>query len=313
MYNYELLSESMEHLKPLKDAMGAWNSKHYDHGSAGDYSATTLINPPRIAQLQKRHRAGLSLPLSSQFSAFFGTAMHDLYEKSLTGKPEYLLEQRVSDVISDRKITGQFDILLDGRHLFDLKTTKAWKKVFDPDLEEWHQQQNIYAALLRRNGFEIDSLNLIVHYVDWTRNMAMRDKKYPQESAVGYRLEMWNEQAAEDYLRERIEIHKAYEETPDDDLPPCTRKERWERDTVYALMKNKSVKRATKLYQSLNDAINDGLTRKGHGADSFVEVRYARRTRCDDWCDCNKFCNVYQDYMSRLQNDNLNEYYPLIP
>ena len=315
-YNPIVSRESMDHIIPLKQVIHDWNTGHYDHEEAGDYSATDLINPPRIVQLRKRHRDDLKLSIASQINAFFGTAVHDIYEKTLGKLKEYTVEQRIKTTINDRIITGKFDILLNNKHIYDIKTTKTWKKVFDPTLKEWHEQQNIYAYLLATTGITVESLNIIAHYYDWVENMALRNKEYPSDSVVEYSLTLWKPADIYDFISERLELHKNSEALSDDDLPACSREDRWERfddgsTMQFALFRNKEAKRATKLFTNLEEAIATGRVTKNHGSDSFVEIRYAQRKRCQKYCDVSHHCNHFQEYLQQVNTGTLNDYVPL--
>lgn len=321
MYKFKSVKQSMDDIVPLKDALDVWDSSHYDSAEAGDYSATTLINPPRIVQLRKRHSDDLEIATSSRINAFFGTAVHDEYEKLLSTKDNYELENRIKTTIQDRVITGKFDILKlngDTCNLYDIKTTKTWKLVFDPELRDWHEQLNIYAMLLRSLGYVVESINVIVHYYDWLKNMALRDRNYPQESVIEYSLSLWPEKRVREFVESRLALHIPNETVPDESLPECSREDRWERfpngDTIkYALLKTRESKRATRVFGSLDEAISYGQSNKGFGKESVIEVRYAERTRCEHYCEVSKHCNHFQEYIKRKSNNTLNDYIPLYP
>jgi len=232
----------------------------------------------------------------------------------------YIIDNCPSGAPDYRLLSGRFDVLYKpkggGNHLYDIKTANVWKVLFDPDLEEWHNQQNLYAWLLRERGRVLDSINIVCFFKDWKQGAALRDKKMPQNQVVEYNLKMWTQQQQEAYLRDRMEIHIAEEETPDNDLPPCSRKDRWERfpdgsRVQYALLKTKTAKRATRVLATLEDALTYAKGAKGFGNDSWIEVRYAKRTRCEEYCGINQFCNHYEAYCAKQETGTLNEYISL--
>lgn len=302
--------------KPLIDALKI-HAGHYQ--SFGDYSVTTLINPPRLVALQKRYQDRLDPPPESQVASFIGTGVHRYFEHCLQSfkimDSRYELERGISEKIADRLITGTFDILYDNSHIYDIKTCKVWKLIFDPNMEEWTQQQNMYAYLLHLRGIDVKTINVIAVYLDWIEGNAIRDRKsYPQQNVVEYKLNLWPWQETEIFLNERLALHKACEKLDDEELPECSRSERWERheggaQVKYAVMKNKQAKRATRVFVDSNEAVDYFKSNKSLNSSSFIEIRYARRKRCEKYCSANMFCDHYIEYTGALEGNSLNDYW----
>jgi len=77
-------------------------------------------------------------------------------------------------------------------------------------------------------------------------------------------------------------------------------------------MKNAKANRAMKLVKTnIEDAFKEVQSMKGITKDSFIEVRYAQRTRCENWCSVKNYCNDYKSYAAAKQNNTLNDYIPL--
>ena len=283
--------------------------------SSGDYSVTSLITPPRIVRLQKRYADVVPLDPSSMVAGMMGTAVHEYVEKYLRlwlkkhQYKEYRMEEELKLTVLDRLISGRYDIL-DGSNLWDIKNVKTWKLIFDPNFKEFHEQQNLYAYLFYKDkGIELDTINILAFYKDWIAGTAKRDKDYPQSQVVEYELEMWPRAIQEEFLIDRLQLHKVEEDTPDDELPICSRDERWERHqggaTVhYAIMKNPKSKRATRVLKTgtLDDAVTMANCMKGMSRDSFIEVRYAKPKRCVDYCSINSYCKFYKNWKSKRGN-----------
>lgn len=289
--------------------------------SFGDYSVTDLINPPRVVILNKRHKHEVIPPASSVIAAVMGTGIHNEIERLLkmaqVTDPRYMLERSVMDVfeVNDeerRLITGRFDILYDMKKMTDIKTAKTWKKVFDPGMIDWHNQQNLYAYLLHRRGVDVESINILCFYKDWMQGNALRDRNYPQSQVCEYNLTLWPFEDTGMYLMNQLARLVDCEHLADDELPSCTRDERWERfpqgvTVQYAIMKNAKAKRANKVCTSMDDAVAYARSSKGLSAESFIEVRYAARKRCETYCAINGFCNDYKAYEALKLNGNLND------
>jgi hypothetical protein len=227
--------------------------------------------------------------------------MHGVFEDNLRLAaildPKYEVERSIFDKINDRVIAGRFDILYDGKDLWDIKTCATWKTIFDPDMVEWHEQLNMYAYLLARRGVEIETINILAVYKDWRKMMALRDRNYPQEQVIAYQLDLWDYEVTEDYVRKRIDLMIENEMVDDVFLPFCTSEDMWEKPTKYACMKDKRVQRASRVFDSREEAESYMQTSKTMAGDSaFIEVRKGERTRCKDYCEVAEYCNQYQEF-----------------
>lgn len=181
---------------------------------------------------------------------------------------------------------------------------KVWKYVFDPGMEEWHKQLNIYAHLLRSRGLDIRSLNIIAIYLDWQRQRSYRGgENYPPQPVMEYELSMWEPERAERFLCDRVELMKSAEDVSDEALPACTEEETWQRHengkpVVYAIMPGSDATRATKLCDTLEEARAFAAERKVK-AGSFIEARYASAKRCEEYCSVRSVCSQFAAYAAR--------------
>ena len=312
--------EIMEHIKILQHVAEMERERY---SSSGDYSVTEIIDPPRLVRLRKRYGSEVIQPLSSVIASMMGTAMHEYFEKYLkkwvfkTGYEGYSFEKQLEAEVLGRRLSGRYDIR-DNLDLIDLKTCKVWKKVFDPNLKEWTEQQNCYAYLLAESmNVEIKRLLITAVYKDWQEGQSLRNPDYPNDQIEEYELTKWPHVTTKQFIEGRMMLHIAAEDLEDDKLPACTRDERWERfngghQVEYAIMKNSKSNRAMKLVKTnIEDAFKEVQSIKGITKDSFIEVRYAQRTRCENWCSVKDYCNDYKSYAAAKQNNSLNDYIPL--
>lgn len=288
---------------------------------SGDYSVTDIITPPRIVHLKKRYGDIVQPPVEGAISSIIGTAIHEYFEKYLElwcDKHEYegySLEEQVMIERQGRKISGRYDIR-EGTILSDLKSIKVWKLIFDPDLDEYHEQQNLYRLLLKLDkGIEITELNIVAIYKDWQESNALRDRNYPQQQMIEYALQLWNYEYAENFLDTKLKTLIECEELKDEDLPVCSREDRWERhqggETIhYGILKNRKAKRATKVVKggSLDNAIGIANGMKGMTKDSVIEIRYAVPKRCQKYCDINEYCSFWKEWSKKNKIGEVNDY-----
>jgi hypothetical protein len=264
----------------------------YSKGKA-HLSATQLLNSPKIVALTKKFEDELEQDVSDMVWSIFGTAIHGVLEH---GKDEnHIVEERLHTTFDGWRISGAIDLQiitgLDKISIRDYKTTSAWAVMNEK--YEWEQQLNIYAWLVETVKLQIvDSVGIVAIIRDWSRRDAARNPDYPQSPVKEIPITLWPYQKREDFISERISKHSECEfhmET-DEELPPCTPEEMWEKPTTWALKKKGGV-RAIKVYDTQEEA-EAVLDPKVHE----IEVRLGSRTRCESFCPVNTYCQQWRDY-----------------
>ena len=314
----------IQRAKPLDDIVVLQRVAEMErdrYKKSGDYSVTDLINPPRTVHLKKRYGHLVQPPLEGAIASMMGTAIHEYFEKYLElwidkyDYDGYRLEEQVQVERQGRKISGRYDIR-EGTQLYDLKSIKVWKLIFDPNFDEYHEQQNLYRLLVKLDkGVELEGLNIIAIYKDWQEGNALRDGNYPQNQMIEYSLNVWPYEDTEKFLDEKLAELIRCEELKDEDLPVCSRDDRWERhqggETIhYGILKNRKAKRATKVVRGgdLDQALVVARGMPGMTKDSVIEVRYALPKRCVKYCDVNEHCSFWQGWCQKNDKGAVNDY-----
>ena len=81
-----------------------------------------------------------------------------------------------------------------------------------------------------------------------------------------------------------------------DNPPVCTKKERWQRDATYALMR-KDRKRAVRLFHGPRDQAEAALMEAmrtsppWESKQYYIETRQAEPVRCLDFCEVQTYCD----------------------
>ena len=261
------------------------------HNEPGQLSATTLLNGMKKIQLTDRHWESLEDDVADRFNAIIGTAVHDLLQK-YEGQNEFT-EEQMSFELDGVTVTGKIDNynMKDGI-ISDYKTAKVWKVMFN-DYDGWYKQGMIYAWLLRKNGFEAKTCRFIAMLNDHSAAEAQRDSSYPQKPMCVYEFSVTDEKLAEieAFIKAKIADYNKCKDLSDDEIPPCTPKERWDKPTKYAVMKAGN-KKASKVFETVEDA-NQMVSEKGSAYS--VEMRPGESTRCLAYCLCKNFCNFHRD------------------
>jgi hypothetical protein len=271
--------------RPLYDAL-----VHDSYYHEGSISATGLIKSPREYQLCKRHDDEVVKDATDNIWSLMGSIGHNIIERENVG--EGLKEERLYMDIKGWKLAGKPDLWMAPDSLHDYKFTSVWVYIMDRAKIEWEQQLNIYAYMMTDAGFPVKNLYVNAIFRDWQKSKAKREKNYPQVGYKRYKMKLWSNTEQRDYINERVELHQSLELVDDDLLPECTPEQRWESETVYAVMKNGN-KRSTKNCKNIEMAEKYIAAHKD-GSKMYVDTRVGESRKCIDYCDAAPFCNQWR-------------------
>lgn len=269
-----------------------------DEYSAGDcdISCTTLIGPARINALRKLHGHEIVEDASDRIWSLFGQVVHSILERADVGNDSVVAEKRLFAEVNGWRISGQLDRFnKETGVLDDYKTTSVYSVMGDLK-EDWIDQLNVLAYLCRRDGLDVKSLRIVAILRDWSRAKLRQNKDgtYPVQNVVMLDIPLLPDDEVEDYICERIDIHRsAIECERQEDIPYCTEMERWQAPTTFAVMKKADSKRARKLFADYAEA-NDYRIATGS---ALIVERPAVAKRCELYCPVASFCdcNPYKD------------------
>ena len=266
----------------------------YDGDPTAFCSASTVIKSPKEAILLMRHGDEIVEDASSKIWSLLGSAVHKILEVG-EGKND-LAEERLSVLIHGKKITGKFDIFIDGV-IHDYKVTSVWTLTYNDDnFKKWTEQLNIYAYMLRQAGFEVKGLQVNAILRDWSTGKAEREWDYPKTQVQQIKLRLWSEEEQLEFLKKRVGLLLGYINVDDDDIPVCSPEDRWEKPSKYALMK-KGRKSAVKVYGSKEEC-QTGLDEKSFSDPKnvyYMEERPSIPLKCKEYCPVKEFCNFWKE------------------
>jgi hypothetical protein len=276
----------------------------YDAGDS-DISVTRLISPPRKVALEKLHADEITEDAADRIFSLFGQIPHAIVERAAV--EGYLAEGRVSAEVLGWKVSGAFDIYDEERAcIIDLKFVSVWE-VVNGVKEERHQQLNMLAELMRRNGFPVKSLEVIFMFRDWSKLAADRDADYPQKQVLTFPIPLWGEVKAAVFLTDKVLDHQAAQSG---NLPECSDEERWAKAPKFAVKKETN-KRAERLLDTYEEAwayakskgytvsaafgtVFEEAMKKGY----IIEERPGANTRCESYCNAAPFCDQWRAIQS---------------
>ena len=249
------------------------------------YSASMLMQSPRMVWLKRRHFGEVEKDVSEQIWALFGTAVHGIIEKYETA--DSIQEAYLSHELDGVKVTGMADVYENGK-ISDWKTSSVWSLIFldDEKLLAYESQLNCYAWLYRKAGFDVTGLEIVMLFRDWQASKAKYDASYPQSQVHKLTIKLWSEEQAEKHILDRVHLFEKFRDTPDDDLPFCSDADRWAKPSKWALMKE-GRKSAVKLY----DEKPEMELEPKH----YWEERKAEQFKRCEYCDAVNFCNQYKE------------------
>lgn len=264
----------------------------YSKGDA-EFSITGLLKPARISALEDAHRDEIVEDVEDRLYSLYGQITHLILERA---NESDLAEKRFFATIDGTRISGQVDTLsLSSGVLTDWKFSTAYKfKPNEAPPSDWVAQLNMQLELLRQNGKDAKSLQIVGLIRDFQIRNAKEDANYPQAPVVTMPIPMWTREETISFISERIAIHKAARER----LPECTAEERWAKPDKWAVMK-KGNKRAKSLHDSRLEAEDVVSQNPGH----FLEFREGVSPRCESYCSVSKFCKQYQNKIMKVAND----------
>jgi len=278
-------TNNIELNQPLFEAVTRWYDD-YD-GQRFDIGVTSLIGPPRIRMLKKRHK--YEVDASDMIFILFGKLGHMLLERH--SDEDAFHEERLVYELDGWRVGGQADrwaqYKVEGVSIVeDYKFTSLWTFI-DGVKPEWKRQLEFYKWLfVRAANLKVDFGRIWAFYRDWSKRKR-HGSNYPKYQVGKYDVSLRSVDKIERDVLERIKLHQSCVDLPDDDLPECTPEERWERPTTWAVMK-KGRKSALRLFDSEEEAEK---WKALNGGDQIVE-RPGESVRCIDYCEVMQFCNV---------------------
>lgn len=262
-----------------------------DYNNGGTYSATTLLKDPKEIILTKRHENEIVRDVSEQIYALLGTSVHYILEKNQEGDNQFK-EERLYCHFGDDIVSGKFDLYdMKEERVYDFKTTSVYTYIMN-DTAKYRFQLLVYGLLLRKNGFPCKHGRIIQIFRDWSRTKAKFDKSYPQMpvNTIEYRFTDKDFEEIEEEIKKRLANINQYKDVPDDEIPVCSKENRWATDDKFAIMK-RGRKSALRVLNSRDEAELWMQYNKG----DYIEERPAESKKCMDYCSCCEFCNFWRD------------------
>ena len=259
------------------------------------YRVTSLLKGIRETILERRHANDIEQDVSDMIWLLFGTAAHGILEKQKEAGHE-IKETRISIEIGGYTLSGQFDLYNDAdKKITDYKTCTVWKVIYS-DYKDWKRQLLIYAYMMRKIGFWVNSGEIVAIMKDHSKREAKYKAEYPKLPVTVIKFDFIEDDFDEIHiwLNDRFQDITVFEQLPDDELPLCTPEERYNSGDKFAVMKN-GRKTAMRVLDNKKEAEQ---WMKDNGGDS-IETRPGEDKKCIDYCAACEFCNYYKNNIKK--------------
>jgi hypothetical protein len=264
----------------------------YSRGDA-DYSVTDLLEEPRIVQLKRRHPDFAEHDPYENPWAYIGTMVHSALEQY--APEDQISEERIFTEIDGVRISGAVDVQTPvGDNLIDVGDYKTTTVYSLSDTAKWEQQLNVYAFLIERETQrKVRDLLIYAFLRDWKISMSEKTRNYPTTPGVTIKMTPWSQEDREEFVMERIEIHRACENLEDDDLPPCSHDNRWPSGSMYVAHDMSSGD--SKYFKTKRDAVAYA-EKSSSDWNMIVDKTFETYRRCKSYCEFANECNVWNEW-----------------
>jgi len=167
--------------------------------------------------------------------------------------PVYL-EQRGSRDFGPYRISGKFDMVVDGE-LTDFKSTSVYTYLLGSKDEDYCLQGSIY-KWIHRDKITSDFIAINFIFTDWQRARARQSNDYPQQRVMEHRVKLMSIQETEAWIANRIRTLEANANKSESELPHCSDADLWRGETTWKFYSNpqKTSGRSTKNFSDKAEA-----------------------------------------------------------
>jgi hypothetical protein len=229
---------------------------------------------------------------TAEAAKWLGKVMEALYPEQ---NERYIKEITLSQKYGDLVLSGTFDLFdKETGTLWDYKLTKTWAYLFPESRKSWLRQLNVYAFMLKSEGFDVKNAKICTILRDHDKNEAKRNRSYPQQAIIEIPIELQAPEVIEKYILERVRIHKEAETAVV--LPDCTGQERWATSDSYAVMVEGG-KRAVSANHSSQSSGEQWILDNRFSylkKKLYVEKRPGESKKCN-YCPVSQFCSQYKE------------------
>lgn len=207
--------------------------------------------------------------------------------------PDVLREFRLKLNVNGVMLSGTLDrFYLPEGLLEDYKNVGVYQYLQPEAKADWVTQQNTYAYMLKKMGYEVDKAQIVAMFRDWTNVGILKNRDYPKSRSEVIPITLYSDEQILSYIEKRIVLHDRAIKY--DEVPECTTKERWNIPDVYAVKKKGGKRALKKLFtEEAAEKYIEEEQFKFKPGELYIEQRAGEDKKCDKYCPVAKFCGQY--------------------
>lgn len=197
---------------------------------------------------------------------------------------------------------GTFDIYdTETGLLYDYKFCSVYNYIFEEARNKWIKQTNVYAHMLRANGYIVNGIRIVAFFRDWSEHALNKNNRdYPIRHIMEIKIPLSPPQEVEAYIIERLKLHDRADKG---EVIDCTGDERWASATIWAVMVAGGKRAKAKFdVESMAHAYieENRVTLKK----PWIQVRPGVSRKCERFCPVAEFCEQRKAELAKIQEYN---------
>lgn len=255
----------------------------------GRLSVTRLVRPVRMSELERRHDAEITKDAAENVWMLLGQNVHYILDGDNV-PDDWFAEEKLEAECDGLVVSGRSDLRSPDGTLSDYKVTSCWSFLLG-DKADWEAQLNVYAWLYRQNGIDIGRLQIVAILRDWSKGRAAREPDYPRVPFAVVPVPLWPASEQDAYVALSVAAYRTAEALSDEELPPCSARDRWEEPERFRVIK-RGGKRGRNFPTKADAEAHKAAQKKP--ADYEIEHVPGLSVRCARFCSAAPFCSQYK-------------------
>lgn len=169
-----------------------------------------------------------------------------------------------------KTISGKYDFVAEGR-VEDFKSTSTFTWINQTKTEDYQLQGSIY-RWLNPEIITDDFISIRFFFTDFMQSKVSQNPKYPRRQVETQNIPLLSLPDTEHYIISKLAQFEQYKDALEKDIPECTDKELWRKDSVFKYYRDSSNPgaRSTKNFDTSFDA-HERLAKDGYTG-AVIEV-----------------------------------------
>jgi hypothetical protein len=212
----------------------------------------------------------------------------------------YIFEVTLRREINGIVLYGTFDLFDTLTNtLYDYKFCSVYSYMYPESKDSWAYQTNIYAWLLKMEGYTVNKIVVVAFFRDWQESGIMRHKDYPDKQIKEIVIPIGETPKVGSWIGELLTFHKETEDTGI--LPLCTGQQRWAKADQWAV-KTPNAKKALRVADTEGQVDSFILENKHKHPKMYKEYRPGESVKCASFCPVAEFCDQRKEEL-RLRKE----------